>query len=56
MRMAAGTAVQPLGAAPSRGTKVSWSIGKAISNECVGLTNPIDLYARACVGTRVVIM
>lgn len=37
------------------GTNEPWSIGRAVSNGCVRLTNDdiVDLYSRAPVGTRV---
>ncbi|MBD9372487.1 L,D-transpeptidase [Rhizobium sp. ARZ01] len=37
------------------GTNEPWSIGRAVSNGCVRLTNEdiVDLYSRAPVGTRV---
>lgn len=40
------------------GTNAPWSIGHAVSNGCVRLTNAniIDLYSRAHVGTRVVVI
>lgn len=40
------------------GTNAPWSIGNAVSNGCIRLTNAniVDLYARARVGTRVVVI
>ncbi|TCL68290.1 L,D-transpeptidase [Rhizobium sp. BK251] len=40
------------------GTNEPWSIGQAVSNGCVRLTNLniVDLYSRAPVGTRVLVI
>ncbi|QKK20066.1 L,D-transpeptidase [Rhizobium indicum] len=40
------------------GTNAPWSIGHAVSSGCVRLTNAniVDLYSRALVGTRVVVI
>ncbi|MGR9165029.1 L,D-transpeptidase [Rhizobium leguminosarum] len=40
------------------GTNAPWSIGRAVSNGCIRLTNAniIELYSRARVGTRVVVI
>ncbi|MGO7207860.1 L,D-transpeptidase, partial [Rhizobium ruizarguesonis] len=40
------------------GTNAPWSIGRAVSNGCIRLTNAniVDLYSRARVGTRVVVI
>ena len=40
------------------GTNAPWSIGNAVSNGCIRLTNAniVDLYARTRVGTRVVVI
>ncbi|NKK75972.1 L,D-transpeptidase family protein [Rhizobium leguminosarum bv. viciae] len=40
------------------GTNARWSIGRAVSNGCIRLTNAniVDLYSRARVGTRVVVI
>jgi lipoprotein-anchoring transpeptidase ErfK/SrfK len=66
-----GGALNPLGAAALylyqggqdtlfrlHGTNAPWSIGHAVSNGCVRLTNAniVDLYSRAPVGTRVVVI
>ncbi|AVA25337.1 L,D-transpeptidase [Rhizobium sp. LEGMi198b] len=40
------------------GTNAPWSIGHAVSNGCIRLTNSniVDLYSRAPVGTRVLVI
>jgi lipoprotein-anchoring transpeptidase ErfK/SrfK len=40
------------------GTNAPWSIGQAVSNGCIRLTNPniVDLYERAHVGTKVLVI
>ncbi|NNU69823.1 L,D-transpeptidase [Rhizobium sp. WYCCWR 11152] len=40
------------------GTNAPWSIGRAVSNGCIRLTNAniVDLYSRARIGTRVVVI
>jgi len=40
------------------GTNAPWSIGHAVSNGCIRLTNAniVDLYSRTRVGTRVVVI
>ncbi len=40
------------------GTNQPWTIGKAVSNGCIGLTNEyvIDLYERVPIGTKVIVL